>query len=675
MLDSPIGEIKQKIDIVDLIQEYFPLKQAGVNFKARCPFHQEKTPSFFVSRERQIFHCFGACQTGGDIFKFVMMMEGLEFGDALRFLAKKAGVVLRRQDPQLQTKRAKLLEILDLSSQFYHQALLKSKSGEAARQYIKERKIDDLICDQFRLGFAPDMWDELYKFLRKKGFKDNDILDSGLVIKKQPQSLNASRYTLNADYFDRFRNRLIFSIFDVHNNVVGFGGRILPGGKIFKENEEPAKYINTPQTFVYDKSRVLYGLNFAKQEIRKQKKAIVVEGYMDVITSHQVGVRNVVAASGTALTLSQAQLLKRYCENAVLAFDMDLAGDSATKRGIDLAISSGLNVKIARVPEGKDPDEFIKTAGKDAWQKVIDGAISIMDYYFKSTFENLDLEKVENKKKAAEILLPVIAKFPNPIEQTHYLQKLAKEILVSEEDLRGSFENFKKKIKKYEKGVAKTEDFGGAEILAKKQDEDLVLKQIFSLIFRYPKNFEVVKNQIREDYLEGDFKILYKIFYQEYTKKQEIDFGEFNEKLKKIKTNLSDLAGEIYLFRLREYPEACFGELVATQGSNQPQSCRVGGADSSRNQSRPDTPQLAAGEASYYEKNLIPENEIPNELERLVLRFCESFFKKRLQEIEEKMISAEKEKDSGKIKSLSLSFSEVSRQLHNLTLQKTKKTF
>lgn len=611
MLDSPIDEIKRKIDIVDLIQEYIPLKQAGVNFRALCPFHQERTPSFFVSRERQIWHCFGACNEGGDIFKFIMKMEGLEFGDALRFLAKKTGVQLKKQDPKLQTKRAKLLEILELASRFYHQALLKSQAGEVARQYIKERKINNLACDQFRLGFAPDHFDELYKFLRKKGFRDNDILDSGLAIKK------------STIYNDRFRHRLMFPIFDVQNNVIGFGGRILPSGKTFKEGEEPAKYINTPQTFVYDKSRVLYGLNFAKFEIRKQKRAVVVEGYMDVIASHQAGVTNVVAASGTALTLWQIQLLKRYSENVILAFDMDLAGDNATKRGIDSAISCGLDVKIAFLPEGKDPDELIKNIGKQAWQKAIDDNVSIMDYYFKSTFENLDLEKVENKKKATEILLPVIAQFPNPVEQVHYLQKLAKKISVPEEDLRQTFENFKKKIKKYATRKGKIQNSAAAEgISTKKEDKDLILKQLFSLVFRYPQYFKSVKNHLGEEYLDGDFKIFYKILLKEYNKKQEINFNELNQELKKAKANLPDLAGEIYL---------------------------------------------------YYEKNPIPENEVLKEIEQLVLRFCESFFKKRLQEIEEKMIEAEKEKDSEKIKTLSLSFSKISNQLHNLTLQKNQK--
>lgn len=618
MLDSPIDEIKQKIDIVDLIQEYIPLKQAGANFKARCPFHQEKTPSFFVSRERQIFKCFG-CQEGGDIFKFIMKMEGLEFGDALRYLAKKAGVQLKRQDPQLQTRRAKILEILELASQFYHQALLKSQTGEVARQYIKERKIDDLACDQFRLGFAPDRFDELYKFLKKKKYRDDEILESGLICKKQIQD---TRYTiLDTNFFDRFRNRLMFPIFDIHNNVIGFGGRILPRAKAYKD-EEPAKYINTPQTFVYDKGRVLYGLNFAKQEIRKQKRAVVVEGYMDVIASHQVGVTNVVAASGTALTLEQIQLLKRYSENIILAFDMDLAGDSATKRGINLAISCGLNVKIAFLPEGKDPDELIKNIGKQVWQKAIDDNVSIIDYYFKSTFENLDLEKVENKKKAAEILLPVIAQFPNPIEQVHYLQRLAKKISVLEEDLRQTFENLKTRIKKYANRGKIQNSAANEEILAKKEDKDLILKQLFSLVFHYPQYFPAMKSHLEEEYLDGDFKILYKNMRQEYNEDKPLNIDELSQKLKKIKPNLPEMLGEIYL---------------------------------------------------YYEKNPIPENEVLKEIKQLVLRFCESFFKKRLQEVEEKMIEAEKENDSEKIKTLSLSFSKISNQLHNLTLQINQK--
>lgn len=605
MFDSPVDEIKQKIDIADLISEYFPLKQAGANFKARCPFHQERTPSFMVSRERQIFKCFG-CGEGGDIFKFIMKMEGMEFGDALRFLAKKAGVELKRQNPQLQTKRAKLQEICELASQFYHQAFLGSRSGQIARDYVKERKIDDLMIDQFRLGFAPDRWGELYKFLKRKGYNDADILDSGLVVKKQSQAAKS--------FFDRFRHRLIFPIWDAHHHVIGFGGRILPGFK-FLNGEEPSKYINTPQTFLYDKSRVLYGLNFAKSEIRRQKKTILVEGYMDVIASHQAGVTNAVAASGTALTFYQIQLLKRFSENVVLAFDMDLAGDSATKRGIDLAVSLGLNVKIARGVEGKDPDEFIRSKGKEAWQKASDNAFSIMDYYFTSTLKNLDKNNVDDKKKAAAVLLSNIANLPNPIEQTHYLQKLAREISVPEEDLRESFEAHKKRVKKFE-----AKEIGEVISLEAKKD-DLLLVELLSLILKHPRALDYVKSKLSEDYLEGDFKILYKKALEEYNEEQEINFDEFSRKLKKSNPNLAPKLGEIYL---------------------------------------------------YSEKEEAVSLDLEKEAERLTCRYVKEVLKEKLQGMEKKMMEAEQQGDKEKIKNLSFAFNQISQKITSLTCDAKK---
>ena len=416
---SPIEEIKARLDIADVVGEYVPLKPAGPDrLKARCPFHNEKTPSFMVSRERQIYHCFG-CGEGGDIFAFVQKMEGLEFPDALRLLAKKANVELPSYDPKLTSERASILEALKLATSFYHEVLLRASAAEPARRYLThERKLTDETLERFGLGYAPDAWDSLTLALRKRNISEAHIVAAGLAVRREK----------GPGVYDRFRNRIMFPIRDAHGAVIGFGGRAL-------DPAEPAKYINTPQTLVYNKSTVLYGLDLAKTEIRKQKVSVVVEGYMDCIASHQVGVTNVVASSGTALTDGQVLLIKRYAPIVALAFDMDPAGETAAKRGIAVAWKEGLDVKVISLPFGKDPDECIR---KDpaAWTTAITKAQPILDFYFSRTLDARDRTKVQDKKEAAKILLPILTLVADAIEQTHYLQKLAMWLNVDEHILR-----------------------------------------------------------------------------------------------------------------------------------------------------------------------------------------------------------------------------------------------
>ncbi|MBI4653045.1 DNA primase [Candidatus Kuenenbacteria bacterium] len=519
-MDNVTDEIKSRLDIVEVIQEYLPqLKQAGANWKTLCPFHNEKSPSFTVSREKQIWHCFG-CSEGGDIFSFVMKMEGVEFVDALRILAKKANVILKKQDQQLTNQRARLLDICQLSANFYHQILIKMPSGEIARKYFTKRKISSPTAKDFQLGFAPDSWENLTNFLLSKGFKENEIVESGMAIKSanlfaKNKSLTFFQKKVRDKIYDRFRNRLMFPICDVHENVIGFSGRIL------EDKKDEAKYINTPQTLIYNKSQVLYGLNKAKQEIRKENLAVMVEGNMDVISSHQAGIKNVIACSGTALTLEQIKLLKRYSFNLALAFDIDPAGQKATKRGIDNAWQQEMNIKIIKLPEGKDPDECIK---KDAnvWQKAIKDSQSIMEYYFDSVFLNSDLSKVENKKSAAKILLPIISKLTNKIEQAHWLQKLGEFLNIDEQILRDSI-------------IKKNASFNSRSIIKEKNDslidkqvslvdgQNLLLEEkIIGMIFKFHKNLKKIILEFPLNILQNKkLSELAKNFIKDYIKNEE----------------------------------------------------------------------------------------------------------------------------------------------------------
>ncbi|TSC95769.1 MAG: DNA primase [Parcubacteria group bacterium Athens1014_10] len=528
MIDNAIEEIKSRLDITEIISEYITLRQAGINFRALCPFHKEKTPSFFVSPERQLWKCFG-CNEGGDIFAFVMKMEGIEFPEALRLLAKKAGVELETRDPRATSQKTKLLDICQETAAFY-QSILYSQAGEKIKQYLKERKISEQSIKSFFLGYAPDSWNSLLQFLTKKGHKEKDLESAGLIIKKA-----------QGGYYDRFRNRLMFTILDPHSVIVGFAGRSL-------DDQDSAKYINSPETRIYYKSRLLYAVDKAKSEIKKMNFAILVEGYMDVISSHQAGIKNVVASAGTSLTMDQIKLLKRYTANVVLAFDIDLAGQEATKRSIDLLLEEEVNVKIAVLSRGKDPDELIKKSPQE-WKESIEKAKRIMDYYFDSTFSNLDIGKVEDKKKAAKILLPIIAKIGDKIEQSHWLQKLSGNIKVEEKILREVLEKQRQKIRP---GFLKKKDAGEQKkvvidryFLIGEQLIGLILKSLCLSPKKDESLFEIVNNlpleALKNEKLQELAKQLIFCYNNFYKKNFDFSYSEFKKEIGPASAGYSDL--------------------------------------------------------------------------------------------------------------------------------------
>jgi len=420
MLNSPVEEIKNRLDIIEVIGSYIKLQKAGANFRALCPFHSEKKPSFFVSPSRQIWHCFGGCGTGGDIFKFVMMIEGVEFGDALHLLAQRAGVELKKQDPKLKTEKQRLYEICELACCFFEKQLKESSAGREAKKYLLSRGLTEQSVDKWRLGYSPDVWQGLSDFLFSRGYKQEEIQKAGLALTSEKGS-----------FYDRFRGRIIFPVFDLNSRVVGFGGRVF-NPPPDSDGGGPAKYVNTPSTPLYDKSRILYGLDKAKVEIRKKNHCLLVEGYLDLILVSQSGCENVAAISGTALTSYQLQILKRYSDNLYIAFDMDVAGDSATKRGIDLAQGQDFNIKIVVMPEGKDPADII-SEDSQGWHKLVGEAKSILEFYFQTAFSRWSGKTAEGKREISRILLPVIKRIPSRIEKSHWVQELAKNLKVKEE--------------------------------------------------------------------------------------------------------------------------------------------------------------------------------------------------------------------------------------------------
>lgn len=426
--DGVIDQIKQKLDILEVLGDYIKLSKAGRNWKARCPFHAEKSASFMASPERQIWHCFG-CGLGGDIFGFVMKIEGMEFGDALRLLARRAGVVLKKQDPQIQSQKKRLYEICELAAKFFETQLHKTAAGKKAYQYLIERGLKEGTIKEWRLGWAHDNWQALYEFLRSRGYKDEEALSAGLITEKNEQSKK---------HYDRFRSRIIFPIADSQGQIIAFGGRIF--GEAAKK-DDMAKYLNSPQTPLYDKSSVLYGLNKAKNEIRVKNQCVIVEGYMDLIMSHQAGAQNVVASSGTALTENHLNIIGRYTKNLAMAFDSDEAGAMATRRSIDLAMRRDFAVKIIMMA-AKDPADIVKKSPAE-WLKLIEQAQSIMDFYFTYAFSRHDAKASEGKREIRKILLTAIKSLASQTEQGEWLQELARRLRVSENDLAADMKKIK----------------------------------------------------------------------------------------------------------------------------------------------------------------------------------------------------------------------------------------
>lgn len=413
-------EIKTRLDVADIVGEYLQLKPAGSgSFKACCPFHQEKTPSFYVNRPRQSWHCFG-CDQGGDLIDFVQRMEGLDFPETIQLLADKAGVQLPAFDAKAGTERKRIHELNDLAARFFRAQLLKSPQAEKAREYVKKRGLDDLTVDVWRLGYAPESWDALALALKAKGATDAELVKAGLCQTGQKGGV-----------YDRFRDRLMFPIADVHGHIAGFTGRILDADK------KEAKYVNTPETAVYKKSLILYGLDQARGDIKRQDLAVIVEGNMDVIGSHQFNVTNVVASSGTALTTEQLALLKRFSTNLAIAFDADSAGNAATLRGLDLARQLDFNVKLITLPPeaGKDPDDAVRK-DPELWRQAIRDALPVVDWLYRNAFRQHDASKPEGKKRIAQELLAEFQRIPDPVERDAWINRLAKDLAVAVEALR-----------------------------------------------------------------------------------------------------------------------------------------------------------------------------------------------------------------------------------------------
>ena len=517
--DAIIEEVRQTNDIVDVISQYVRLKRSGRNYFGLCPFHNEKSPSFSVSPEKQIFHCFG-CGVGGNVFTFLTKIEGINFVEAVQLLAERANIQLPTLDNHMDTAKEelkqKVYKVNEFTANYYHE-LLYQPTSKIAQEYIKKRKLSNETLKAFQIGFS-GKFDELYKALKKEGFEEREILESGLVNKNE-----------RGQYIDRYRNRLMFPICDVRGRVIAFGGRVLDDSK--------PKYINSPENIVYSKGRHLFGLNVAKKYDIKEK-LLIVEGYMDVISLHQRDIHNVVASLGTALTQQQAYLLRKNTEQIVLSFDSDEAGQTAKVRSMEILQNMGCDIRVLQMEGAKDPDEYVIKYGNARFKNLIDKAISVVEFKVKLLRQSLDLENTNDKIKFLNEIAKLMAKIDNSMEKEIYIEKIAKEYDVSKEAIYAEVNKLTYKDNKDEKilskprpiinHVQKNEIENVSE--ATKRRENTILAILLSGDMNI---YQIIKQNIKIE----DFK--YKIDHQIAQKLYE-EFENGNSNINSIIDNLTE---------------------------------------------------------------------------------------------------------------------------------------
>lgn len=511
--DEIIEEVRQNNDVVDIISQYVHLTRKGRNYFGLCPFHSEKSPSFSVSPDRQIFHCFG-CGVGGNVYTFLMKIEGITFKESLEQLAERANIQLptyeNSADAAKDELKAKVYKVNEFAAEFYHQNLYKPVA-KIGQEYVKKRKMNRETLEAYRIGFS-GRFDELYKALKAQGFEEKEILESGLVNK------NA-----NGTYIDRYRERLMFPICDARGKVIAFGGRILDDSKIKDPKFPQPKYINSPENLVYSKGRHLFGLNVAKKE--SAKKLLIVEGYMDVISLHQRGITNVVGALGTALTEQQGWLLRKNTEQVILGFDADGAGQTAIERSMKILQKMGCDMRVLQIEGAKDPDEYIVKFGEGRFRLAMDNAISLVEFTVKNLKKDLNLDNTSDKIKFLNEIAKILSKVENTMEREIYIEKIAKGYNISKEAIYAEVNKLIYAGNKTDKVLqSNTKEIKHVEIEIKDDiiDEDLQRREntIIAILLENNNNiFQKIKEKIKpEDFISKINKKIAKELYNELEK-------------------------------------------------------------------------------------------------------------------------------------------------------------
>lgn len=518
---SQSDEIKSRLDIIEVIRSYVQVKAVGANFQALCPFHREKSPSFVISPEKNIWHCFG-CGKGGDVFSFIQEIEGVNFVEAMRLLAPKAGVTLTSFEKKDFSKRNRLLDVLESATRYFEKHL-ESESGVYFREYLNSRGLEDRTIKEWRIGFAPDSWDNLILRLKELPkndtlhFNDQEIFSAGLSVRKEGAN----------HYYNRFRDRIIFPITDINSNVIAFTARVNP--KVEKNENIGGKYINSPQTELYDKSRVVFALDKAKAAIKSEDLAIIVEGQMDAIMAHQHGFKNVVASSGTALTVEQLTIIKRFTNNLALSFDMDAAGQMAADRGIKEAMALDFNISVIVLKDGKDPAECMSKHPEE-WKEAVADAKPMMEYYLKKLSEEFDLSTAAGSKNLSKKAVEMIAKFSNNIESDFWLRKLAELLGVPEQSIREELKNINQAPGKINQ--TNLPDANNLKTPASKtmDRQELMSELLLALALRAPNLIPYLVSKLEPEFIKGKEKIL---FYNDliiyYNKNESFEYEDFRK--------------------------------------------------------------------------------------------------------------------------------------------------
>jgi len=531
---SPAEEIKTKLDIVEVIRDYIQVKAAGANFQALCPFHREKSPSFVISPDKQIWHCFG-CGKGGDVLSFVQEMEGLSFPDTLRLLAPKAGVILRQEINQDHSQRRRLLDCLESAAKHYIYYLETDAVGLKMKAYLLKRGLSEETIKNWQIGYGPEQWTAMFDYLRSQKFTEKEIFAAGLAGRSERGSA-----------YDRFRDRIVFPIWDISGALIAFTARVNPDKA---DKVSGGKYINSPQTEVYDKSRVLFALDKAKKAIKERGFTIVVEGQMDAIACHQHGFTNTVASSGTALTTEQLKLLKRFSNNLILSFDMDNAGQLAADRGIKEAMALDMNIKIIVLPSKyKDPDECLRTNPEDFKQAVINSR-PMMEYYFEKVKAGKDLRRLSDKKEIAGSMLAMIAKFSNKIDRDYWLQRLAENLQISEQVLRESLPAIKE-----ERNLVKDDKHPQTPILININREERLSEILLALLLKSPDFVNYSASHLEPDEVFGEAAVsFYKNLIIYYNKFALLDYDSFRLYLQEQADGSEEVIDRLALLGEKDY--------------------------------------------------------------------------------------------------------------------------
>lgn len=532
-MESGIEEVKKRIDIVEFIGSFITLKKAGRNFKGLCPFHQEKTPSFVVSPDRQIWHCFGACNEGGDVIKFLMKWENLTFFEALKELADKAGVKLANIsfEDKLWKKKERLLRINQLAAEYFNYILFKTDFGKKALLYLKDRDINVKTAQKFQLGYAPQSWDSLYNFLKKKKFEDEELLEAGLLVRSE-----------RGGFYDRFRGRLMFPIKDPRENTVGFSGRNLdPSTGSGQINE--AKYINTPETPIYHKRESLFGIDIAKEAIKKAQNVFIVEGEFDVIAPYQHGFANFVAIKGSALTREHLMLLKRFSPRATLALDVDTSGEEAARRGIEEAEPFDIELDILQFDYAKDPDEAVRS-DPVKFKKELKKHLPVYDFIIELLQKKYPGSDAFSKKKIGEEAVPFIEKITNPIVHSHYVKKLSRILDVSEGSVEALIRRYRqrKKQQTYLKAAYAKKENGDRE----KNLQTYLLSVMFQNQHPYEPADKIFRTLEASDFSYPSYGKLSEAFLV-YQQQHSLEF-KLQGFLKTLSSELRAVFDELYLY-------------------------------------------------------------------------------------------------------------------------------